>query len=43
MIIDNGDAVPDVVAYKLNTEQEVILNSDIWETILSQANDNKNT
>jgi len=37
MIIDNGDAVPDVVAYKLNTEQEVILNSDIWETILNKA------
>jgi hypothetical protein len=37
MIIDNGDAVPDVVAYKLNTEQEVILNNDIWETILNQS------
>jgi len=37
MIIDNRDAVPDVVAYKLNAEQEVILNSDIWKTILNQS------
>jgi len=37
MIIDNGDAVPDVVAYKLSAEERVILNNDIWEMILNQS------
>lgn len=37
MIIDNGDAVPDIVAYKLSSEEKVILNNDIWEMLLNQS------
>jgi len=37
MIIDNVDAVPDVVAYKLSAEEKVILNNDIWKVILNQS------
>jgi predicted ABC-type ATPase len=37
IIIDNMDAIPDVVAYKLSTEKKVILNNDIWGTIEKQS------
>ena len=37
MIIDNIDAVPDVVAYQLNARKKVILNNDIWEIIITQS------
>jgi predicted ABC-type ATPase len=37
MIIDNMDAVPDVVAYG-GKQEKVIINNDIWEVILEQSN-----
>ena len=38
MIIDNGDAVPDVIAYEKSVQEKMIINNDIWEVILQQSN-----
>lgn len=38
IIIDNMDAAPNVIAYKLRAEEEVILNNDICTIILQQSN-----
>jgi len=37
MIIDNMDMIPDVIAYGSGTDQRMIINNDIWETILEQS------
>lgn len=37
MIIDNRDAIPDVIAYGKNTREKVIMNNDIWKMILQQS------
>lgn len=37
VIIDNGDAVPDVVALGKGLQEKVIINDDIWKLILQQS------
>jgi predicted ABC-type ATPase len=37
MIIDNMDAVPDVISYGQGAQEKVIINDDIWNVILQQS------
>jgi predicted ABC-type ATPase len=36
MIIDNMDAIPDVIAYGKGVQEKVIINNNIWKAILEQ-------
>ncbi len=41
IIVDNMDVAPVIVAQNINELGKIIINNDIWSTILKQANDNQ--